>query len=217
MNTDVVATKGHHEVAHQFDTADQEFSTAKLGMWVFMAQEILFFGGLFVAYAFFRMTHPDMFREAAKHLSLKLGLLNTIFLLTSSFTMTMGERAIRQDKIRKGVYLLSATAVLACAFMAVKTIEYAAKIHHGYLPAKWFFGEGMHDSLHLFFGIYFALTGLHGIHVIIGIGLITWIIARTIRGDFSSKYFLPIEIVALYWHLVDLVWTFLFPLLYLIR
>ncbi len=217
MSSNEVLVGRSHEVAHQFDTAEQEFNTAKLGMWVFMAQEILFFGGLFVAYAVFRMMHPDMFREAAHHLSLKWGLLNTLFLLTSSFTMTLGERAIRQDKIKQGIMLLMTTVGLATAFMGVKAIEYAAKIHHGYLPAKWFFGEGMDNSLHLFFGIYFALTGLHGVHVIIGIGLILWLVYRTIRGEFGSHYFLPIEMVTLYWHLVDLVWTFLFPLLYLIR
>jgi len=205
-----------HHVAHHFDTAEQEFETAKLGMWVFLAQEVLFFSAIFVAYIVFRHLHPEMFLEASHHLSWKLGALNTVFLITSSFTMVMGVRSAQVNERSASIKYLIATLILAGAFMVVKYIEYSEKFHHGYLPGKFFFGEGSHETLHLFYGLYFAATGLHGLHVLIGMGLILWLIIRSLRGEFYSDYYTPVEMVGLYWHLVDLIWIFLFPLLYLV-
>ena len=205
-----------HHVGHHFESAEQEFTAAKLGMWAFLAQEILFFGGLFVVYIIFRYLYPDMFLEAHHHLSWKMGTLNTCFLITSSFTMVMGVRSAQLSRKKATVNYLIATFLLAAAFMVVKYFEYMSKIHHGYLPSRWFFGEGMHENLHLFFGIYFTMTGLHGLHIIIGMGLIVWMIIRSNRGEFHKDYFTPLEMVGLYWHIVDLIWIFLFPLLYLI-
>lgn len=205
-----------HHVAHHFDTAEQEFETAKLGMWMFLIQEILFFSAIFVAYSIFRFLHPDMFLEASKHLSWKLGALNTVFLITSSFTMVMGVRSVQVNDISNSIRYLYATFFFAFAFMVVKFIEYSEKISHGYLPSKFFSGEGVSETLHLFFGLYFAATGLHGLHVVIGMGLIIWLILRAKKGEFYSDYYTPVEMVGLYWHLVDLVWIFLFPLLYLV-
>ena len=210
-----IELKEHH-VAHHFDTAHQEFETAQIGMWVFLAQELLFFSGLFVAYAVFRTLYPEMFLEASHHLSWKMGALNTVFLITSSFTMVMGVRSAQLSKIKQCIQYLVATFVLAGAFMVVKFFEYQEKFHHGFLPSNFFTGEGFHDTLHIFFGIYFVLTGLHGLHVVIGMGLIAWLIIRARRGEFHAQYFTPVEMVGLYWHLVDLVWIFLFPLLYLV-
>jgi cytochrome c oxidase subunit III len=205
-----------HHVAHHFETSKQEFTAAKLGMWAFLAQEILFFGGLFVAYIIFRYLYPDMFIDASHHLSWKMGALNTCVLITSSFTMVMSIRSAQLNQKKATVNYLIGTFLLASMFLVVKYFEYVAKFEHGYLPSKWFFGEGLYENLHLFFGIYFTMTGLHGVHVLVGMGLIAWLIIRASRGEFYSDYYTPLEMVGLYWHLVDLIWIFLFPLLYLI-
>lgn len=205
-----------HHVAHHFESAEQEFTAAKLGMWAFLAQELLFFGGLFVAYVIFRYLYPGMFLDAHHHLSWKMGALNTCFLITSSFTMVMSIRSAQLSQKKATINYLVVTFLLACAFLVVKYFEYMSKIEHGYLPSRWFFGEGMYENLHLFFGIYFTMTGLHGLHVLIGIGLIGWMIIRAVRGEFYSEFYTPLEMVGLYWHLVDLIWIFLFPLLYLV-
>jgi cytochrome c oxidase subunit 3 len=205
-----------HHVAHHFDTADQEFSAAQLGMWLFIAQEILFFSALFVAYGVFRNYYPNMFIDAHHHLSWKMGGLNTLFLISSSFTMAMGVRSVQLSKLKSALNYLWATVVFASFFMVVKFFEYSEKIHHGYLPTKFFSGEGTFETMPIFFGLYFVLTGLHGIHVLIGIGLIIWLILKVRKGVFHAHYFTPVEMVGLYWHLVDLIWIFLFPLLYLI-
>ena len=205
-----------HEVAHHFESADQEFQTAKLGMWLFLGQELLFFSALFVAYGVFRFLYPAMFIEAHHHLSVNMGFLNTIVLLISSFTMAMAIRSAQVSNKKHTFVFLLITLVCAGMFMVVKYMEYAEKFHHGLLPARWFFGEGTSEVLHIFFGLYFCLTGLHGIHVLIGMGLIIWLLIKTQRGEFYSEYYTPVEMVGLYWHLVDLVWIFLFPLLYLV-
>ena len=205
-----------HEVAHHFDDAHQEFESAKIGMWAFLAQEVLFFSGLFVAYIVFRYLYPEMFVEAHRHLSWKLGATNTVILIISSFTMVMSVRSAQLSQKKETLNYLIATLIFAGCFMVIKGFEYASKIHHGLLPAKWFSAEGMSETLHLFYGIYFMLTGVHGLHVLVGMGLITWLIIRTKRGEFYSEYYTPLEMVGLYWHLVDLIWIFLFPLLYLV-
>ena len=206
-----------HHVGHHFDTAHQEFSSAKLGMWLFLAQEVLFFSALFVAYGVFRMLHPEMFLDANSHLSWELGFTNTLVLIFSSFTMVMAVRSAQVSQKKATFWYLLITLICAGIFMLIKAIEYNSKIQHGYLPSLWFTGEGLYDNMHIFFGIYFTMTGLHGLHVLIGMGLIVWLIIKNNRGEFHSKYFTDLENVGLYWHLVDLVWIFLFPLLYLIE
>ncbi len=205
-----------HEVAHHFDTADQEFETAKIGMWAFIGQELLFFSGIFVAYGMFRYFNPEMFENASGLLSWKMGFLNTLVLIVSSFTMVMAVYSTQKDRIKTAYNYLAATLGLAGAFLVVKYFEYSEKIHHGYLPGKYFTGEGVDETLHIFFGIYFAATGLHAIHIIVGMGLIYWLMRRIKKGHFYSGYFTPVEMVGLYWHLVDIIWIFLFPLLYLL-
>tara|TARA_B100001989_G_scaffold252355_1_gene234104 strand:+ start:1193 stop:1840 length:648 start_codon:yes stop_codon:yes gene_type:complete len=204
------------KVAHHFANAHQQFSAAKLGMWLFISQEILFFSAVFVAYAVFRGLHPDMFIDAHLHLSWKMGALNTVVLIFSSFTMVMAVRSAQVNKLNSAFWYLFTTFSLAGVFMVVKGFEYAEKISHGYLPSIWFTGEGLYETMHLFFGIYFTATGLHGLHVLIGMGLIIWLMIETKKGKYNSEYFTPLENVGLYWHIVDLVWIFLFPLLYLI-
>ena len=208
--------KVEHHVAHHFEDAEQEFNAAKIGMWAFMAQEVLFFSAIFVAYAVLKYLYPQMFVDASSHLNWKLGCLNTFVLITSSFTMVMAVRSAQTDQLKACVNYLIATCGCAFMFMVVKYFEYAEKINHGYLPSNWFTGFGEAETLHLFFGLYFVATGLHGLHVVIGIGLIAWLIKRAKKGHFHSEYFTPVEMVGLYWHFVDIVWIFLFPLLYLI-
>ncbi len=205
-----------HHVAHHFDSAEHEFDAAKLGMWAFLIQEVLFFGGLFVAYFIFRFLYPAMFVDAHHHLSWQLGALNTLFLITSSFTMVMAVRSAQVSEQRNMLRYLVCTFLLAGAFLVVKYIEYSAKIHHGFLPPHFFHGQGTFDTMPIFFGLYFAMTGLHGLHVLGGMAAMIWLIRRGRRGEFHADYFTPVEMVGLYWHLVDLIWIFLFPLLYLV-
>ncbi len=209
----------HHPFQqHHFYTMEQQASSAKLGMWVFLAQEILFFGGLFMAYFAFRYLYPETFLEAHEHLDKRMGGLNTVVLITSSLTMALAVRAAQlgeQAKLQKHLIL---TFLFAGVFLVVKYFEYSAKFEHGLLPGKFYHAhEHIVGAPHIFFGIYFVMTGLHGIHVIAGMGVIAWIYLRARRGDFGPDYFMPVENVGLYWHLVDLIWIFLFPLLYLVK
>ncbi len=205
-----------HHYAHHFANAEEEFQSAKLGMWLFLVQELLFFSGLFLAYAIFRFLYPEMFLDAHKYLSVGLGAFNTLVLITSSFTMVMAVRMAQVSKPRSTFVCLLLTLLLAGVFMVVKFFEYSAKYHHGYLPTHFFHGEGLFETMPLFFGLYFCLTGVHGVHVLVGMGLIIWLMARTAKLEFHAAYYTPLEMVGLYWHFVDLVWIFLFPLLYLI-
>ncbi len=205
-----------HKVAHFYKNAHQEFESAKLGMWAFMAQEILFFSGLFVAYGIFRFFNPEMFIYASELLDWKLGFINTIFLIISSFTMVMSVYHIQHNERKKALLNLITTFILAGLFLVVKAFEYSEKISHGYLPGILFKGESPFDTLHIFFGLYYTITGLHALHIIIGMGLILWIILRVYNGNVHKDYFTPVEMVGLYWHFVDIVWIFLFPLLYLL-
>ncbi|MCB0281895.1 MAG: cytochrome c oxidase subunit 3 family protein [Calditrichae bacterium] len=202
---------------HHFTDAEQQAESAKLGMWIFLLTEILLFGGLFVFYAIFRSWHPDMFYEAHKVLSVPLGTLNTFVLITSSLTMALSIRAMQLNNRKQTIWYLVATLLLAATFLVVKYFEYHHKFELGQLPGRFYTYEGINAvNPHIFFSVYFTMTGLHGIHVLIGMIVITWVLVRTIKNDFSSEYYTPIEMTGLYWHLVDLIWIFLFPLLYLI-
>ena len=283
---------------HHFDTPLQQYDSAKLGMWLFLATEILLFGGLFVAYAIYRANHPEIFSWAHHLLDTKLGAINTVVLLTSSLTMAWGVRAAQLGQRKLLILLLCLTLLGGFGFLGIKYMEYSSKYKHGLLWGQAFepdqhyiaehFGlpthEGEHaeddenihaapieesedlsseapeasvsgakeepfkierssigdaaagpegraepgshaehevlpqpQNVHIFFSIYFLMTGLHGIHVILGMAIIAWLLRRAIRGDFGPSYFTPVDLGGLYWHLVDLIWIFLFPLLYLIH
>lgn len=284
-------------LAHHFDTPLQQFDSGKLGMWLFLATEILLFGGLFVAYAVYRANHPEIFVYAHRYLDKNLGAVNTIILLCSSFTMAWGVRAAQLGKQKALVWLLSLTLLGGFGFLGIKFVEYSHKWHEGLLWGVKFnplaHGEGGHEApaaaneavppaapaaepgalpppppeavaplgavaadlklerstlppaavgpqgtlpsdppgeehdahgapvrpanVQVFFGIYFLMTGLHGLHVIAGMACIAWVLARSLKGSFGPQYFTPVDFVGLYWHLVDLIWIFLFPLLYLIH
>lgn len=213
----------HHDdnhpahLEHHFYDAEQQRDSAKMGMWLFLLTEILLFGGLFVAYTVYRAWNPEMFYNAHKFLDLPMGTLNTVVLITSSLTMALAIRSIQLDDRKKTIYLLVITLALAAVFLVVKYFEYSHKIHLGQLPGKYYTFTGVEGTNpHVFFSIYFAMTGLHGLHVLAGMGAITWVLVKTIRNRFSAEYYTPVELTGLYWHLVDLVWIYLFPLLYLI-
>ena len=275
------AAQGHSDhghpphLQHHFDTPEQQFESGKLGMWLFLATEILLFGGLFCAYAIYRAHHPEVFIAGHHHLNKMMGTINTVILLCSSFTMAWAVRCSQRSKqtgLKIGLIL---TLLGGAGFMVIKYFEYKEKYEHGYMPGKFFrydeerlaapaeletqvvaqaaatsqaaadpdaptikpaavgpaglvttaTEESQHEgqaeeeakNIHLFFGIYFLLTGLHGLHVFAGMTVIAWLLYRSIRGHFNAEYFTPVDLGGLYWHLVDLIWIYLFPLLYLIE
>ncbi|MBD3223163.1 MAG: cytochrome c oxidase subunit 3 family protein [Caldithrix sp.] len=204
-------------LAHHFSEASQQQESAKLGMWIFLVTEVLLFSGLFVFYAIFRAWHPDMFINAHVHLNVYLGTLNTFVLITSSLTVALAIRGLQLKKNKQAIWLLIMTLIFAAIFLVVKYFEYSHKFHLGQLPGKFYSFDGIvGTNPHVFFSVYFLLTGLHGVHVIAGMIVIGYVLLRTIKGHFSAEYYTPVENAGLYWHLVDLVWIFLFPLLYLI-
>jgi cytochrome c oxidase subunit 3 len=204
-------------VAHHFDSADTQFDAGRMGIWLFLTTEVLLFGGLFCAFAIFRSWYFDSFVEAHHHLDKVMGGINTVVLITSSLTMALAVRSAQLSNKKLTALLLGITLACAAAFLCIKYVEYSHKFHEGLLPGKYFTAEGFHTKhAGIFFAVYFMMTGIHGVHVIIGMGLITWILRRSLKGEFSSRYYAPVEGVGLYWHLVDLIWIFLFPLLYLV-
>ncbi|MBI4209593.1 MAG: cytochrome c oxidase subunit 3 family protein [Deltaproteobacteria bacterium] len=206
-----------HIVPDHFDSAEQAFDASKMGLWLFMVTEILLFGGLFVTYIVYRSLYPEMFHEASGHLNKILGGVNTVVLICSSFSMAMAVNRTQFNKPRQAAWLLLFTILCGVTFMTVKYFEYTHKFHEGLLPGAHFTFEGIqHPKTPLFFSLYFMMTGLHGVHVLVGMGLIFWVWTRTLRGHFSSRYYTPVELTGIYWHLVDLIWIYLFPLLYLV-
>ena len=202
---------------HHFTDAEQQFDAGKIGMWLFLVTELLLFGGLFVAYGILQSMHPEAFIEAHHHLDRTLGAVNTIVLLLSSFTMVMAVWAAQTDKRRALIAYLTATLGFSAVFLVIKYVEYAHKFHDGLLPGTFYaFEGGVAANQHIFFSFYFMMTGLHGVHIVAGMAVIGWVLWRSVRGDFSSRYFTPVDLVGLYWHLVDLIWIYLFPLLYLV-
>lgn len=202
---------------HYFVSSEQQFDAAKMGMWLFLLTEILLFSGMFVAYTVYRVWHPEVFFEAATLLDWRMGGLNTLILLASSFTVALSIHFAQKDRKDLVVANLVATIVLAGCFMVVKYFEYTHKFHEGIFPGANYAYEGL-DMAYVpqFFSIYFIMTGIHGFHVLVGMGILSWVAWRAHRGDFSSEYYTHIELSGLYWHLVDIIWIFLFPLLYLI-
>ncbi|OFZ31812.1 MAG: cytochrome C oxidase subunit III [Bdellovibrionales bacterium RIFCSPHIGHO2_01_FULL_40_29] len=177
------------------------------------------FGGLFIGYIIYHTMYPEMFAEGAKYLDWKLGFVNTLVLIFSSFTMALGIYFNQKNQPKKAVMALGATVLCGAIFMVIKYFEYTHKFHLGIYPGQMLNLEmvkPVHQNLGLYFGFYFCMSGLHGLHVLIGMCLITWVMIRNIRGDFHSNYYTPIEGVGIFWHIIDLIWIFLFPLLYLV-
>jgi cytochrome c oxidase subunit 3 len=205
---------------HHFTTMEQQFDTSKIGMWLFLATEVLLFGGLFVGFGMMQARYPEEFKQAHEHLQRPLGALNTVVLLFSSWTMVMGVLSARTNQRKKLVVYLLITILCAFIFLGVKYFEYSHKYEEGLLPGHYYshHGDKIANShgYATFFSFYFMMTGLHGIHIVVGIALLAWIAVRGNRGEFNSSYYTPVDLVGLYWHLVDLIWIYLFPLYYLI-
>jgi cytochrome c oxidase subunit 3 len=185
-------------------------------MWIFLVTELMFFGGMFTAYVAYRALFPGAFGHASAHLDVRLGTLNTAVLIGSSLTMALAVRAAQLGS-RAVTRWLGLTAALGATFLGVKAWEYAHKLHEGLLPGPHFHYAGADaPQAELFFSIYFAMTGIHALHMVIGLGLLAWLAVQARRGRFGPAWFTPVEMSGLYWHFVDVVWIFLFPLLYLI-
>lgn len=261
-----MASTAHSSVlAHHFDTLEQQKQAASLGMWVFIAQEIMFFGGLFLGYTFYRYRFPEAFAAGSAELSIAWGGFNTVVLICSSLTMALAVHSAQLGKNKLVMSWLMATILLGAGFLGVKAIEYTAKWNHHLVPGQHFdyhpsggkfivagaqhgggghatgghgaaaagseaahgkaaSKQGGHDLLvpvnpnhvQIFYGFYFVMTGMHALHMVIGIGIMIWLIANAAKERFSPEYYNPVEMSGLYWHFVDIVWIFLFPLLYLI-
>ncbi len=207
----------HPALQHHFDNLDQQFEASALGMWLFLVTEILFFGGLFTAYLVYRIAYPEAFADASHHLNIVLGGINTAVLIASSLTMAMAVYAAQLGRRNAQVIFLLATLALGLVFLGIKAVEYSHKFEEGLVPGINFVFEGR-DPIHsqLFFSLYFVMTGLHALHMIVGIGIMTVLTVMAWRGRFTKAYHTPVEVSGLYWHFVDIVWIFLFPLLYLI-
>src|SRR5579862_4403001 len=198
----------HHQ--HHFATMEQQFDTSKIGMWLFLATEILLFGGLFAGFGLMQARYPQEFIEAHEHLQRPLGALNTVVLLISSFTMVMGVRAAKLSDKKRLVFYLLLTILCACIFLGVKYFEYSHKFEEHLLPPRWYHAQPT-DTVHnpdgsishgygTFFAFYFMMTGLHGIHILVGIFLLAWIAVRANRGEFTKAYYTPVDLIGLYWH-----------------
>ena len=202
---------------HHFVDMAQQQEAAALGMWVFLVTEIMFFGGMFFCYILYRYWYHEGFVGGSHHLDLFWGGLNTVILIVSSLTMALAVRAAQLGNRRGQIVNLMLTMVLGAAFLGIKAIEYSAKFRDKVVPGRHF---EWHDAdpigAQAFFSIYFALTGMHAIHMIVGLGIMSVILFMAWRGRFDQSYYTPVEISGLYWHFVDIVWIFLFPLLYLL-
>jgi cytochrome c oxidase subunit 3 len=241
----------HPALQHHFDTMAQQKEAAVIGMWVFLLTEILFFGGLFVAYMVYRIWYFDAFAEASRSLDLFWGGLNTAVLIGSSLTMAMAVRGAQTNKRTATVNWLILTMILGAVFLGVKVIEYSDKFEHHHVPGPNFVWAAEHaapaaeggagheaaaapaaeaghralalspeqlqNTTQIYFSLYFTMTGLHALHMIIGIGLMCVITWMAWKGKFDEQYYTPVEMSGLYWHFVDIVWIFLFPLLYLVE
>ena len=229
---------GHPALQHHFENMEQQREAGTLGMWIFLVTEIMFFGGMFLAYTLYRSFYPMAFASGSNHLDITLGALNTGVLILSSFTMAMAVYFTQVGKQRPQVICLGLTLLLGLTFLGVKAKEYHDKYDDHLIPGHLIPGNPFNPAvaqhgdedphkLHLlegatvkqvemFYWIYFAMTGMHALHMIIGAGLLTFLLIFSLKGRFDPEYHSPVEVIGLYWHFVDIVWIFLFPLLYLL-
>ncbi len=210
-------SESHPVLAHQFDDVKQQRWAAWLGMWVFLVTEMLFFSGLFTGYMVYRSMYPDVFAEASRHLQVWLGSINTAVLLCSSLTMALAVHAVQTGERRVLIGFLLLTMLLGTAFLGIKGLEYYKEYEDHLVPALNFSYAGANpQKAELFFILYFFMTGLHAIHLTVGISVVAVMTVLAWRDRFSAARYMPVENTGLYWHFVDIVWVFLYPLLYLI-
>jgi len=218
---------------HHFDSMEQQTQSTLLGIWLFMAQEILFFGGMFAAYTIYRIMYPQAWAWGAASQNTWLGMFNTIVLIGSSLAIVLAVHAARHAKKWEVMKWFGVTLLLGTVFFGIKSIEYAGKWEHGMVPGlQWNAEHALHtlnshapegvvleelpEGIQIYYSLYFVMTGMHALHMVIGFGLAIWIMIKNVRGCFNEEYYPHIEYFGLYWHFVDVVWIFLFPLLYLI-
>ena len=228
MSDSPIAVEQHGpELLHHFVDAEQQRDAATLGMWLFLATEIMFFGGMFCAYLIYRYWYYDEFAAGSRSIDIWLGTINTAVLICSSLTVALGVRAAQMGKRKLLVTLLLITIVFGLAFLGIKGLEWYQKFEEHHVPGHSFnasdlekppYSHGGIDQRHeqIYFSLYFAMTGLHALHMIIGVGIFVFLTYYAWRGRCTPKYYTPVEIGGLYWHFVDVVWIYLFPLLYLI-
>jgi cytochrome c oxidase subunit III len=204
-------------VAHHFPNLRQQEHAARLGMWLFLATELLLFGGLFTAYSVYRYIFPAAFQAGSEHLSVAAGTINTVVLITSSLSVALAFHFAHHRRGRAAGVALLITLVFAVAFLCIKAWEWSHDFHEGLLPGRYFSSTELTVvGAPMFFTLYFIMTGLHGLHVVVGMVVLAVLMVRCFQGRYSTGYTTPVELGGMYWHLVDLIWIFLYPLLYLI-
>jgi cytochrome c oxidase subunit 3 len=217
-HSDATLTAHPPGLRHHFDDTEQQFESSILGMWVFLLTEVMFFGGMFGGYTVYRNLYPDAFASSSKFMNLGIGAFNTGVLICSSLTMVLAVRGAQLGSKKTLILFLVLTLFLGCVFLGLKVVEYHEKWVDHHIPGPGFRYEEaqyFHQAQILFF-LYFAMTGMHAMHMIVGAGLLTTLIVMASRNRFSAHWYTPVEMIGLYWHFVDIVWIFLFPLLYLI-
>ena len=208
----------HPRLQHHFYSMEQQLEASILGMWVFLVTEVMFFGGMFGGYTVYRNLYPKAFASTSRFMNVTIGAVNTGVLIFSSFTMVMAVRAAQLGQKKALIVFLILTLFLGCVFLSLKYVEYHEKWVDHHIPGPGFRYADQryfHQAQILFF-LYFAMTGMHAVHMIVGAGLLTALIVMAARNRFSATWYTPVEMIGLYWHFVDIVWIFLFPLLYLI-
>jgi cytochrome c oxidase subunit 3 len=206
------------ELKHHFDDLGQQLESSTLGMWLFLATEIMFFGGMFCGYTVYRNAYPDAFASTSHYMNVTIGAINTAVLICSSLTMALAVRAAQLGQKKALIWLLILTLTLGCVFLGLKGVEYHEKWLDHHIPGPGFHYEDARyaQQVQILFYLYFAMTGLHAVHMIVGAGLLITLIFMAARNRFSAAWYTPVDMIGLYWHFVDIVWIFLFPLLYLI-
>jgi cytochrome c oxidase subunit 3 len=204
-------------LAHHFENLEKQTHAARLGMWLFLATEVLLFTALFAAYGVYRFLFQEGFAESSRSIETWIGFVNTLVLVSSSFTVALGLDAARRGNGKRTALLFGISVLCALVFLGLKAVEYTHHFQEGQLPGRFYSFEGVKAAgAPMFFSLYFLITGLHGIHVVIGMTVLIVVGVRAGLGKFSAEYHVPVELAGLYWHLVDLIWIFVFPLIYLI-
>lgn len=213
----MVSAEQDSRVAEHFEDYEKQSHALRFGMWVFLGSETLLFAGLFALYTGYRGIFPDAFHVASRHNEVLIGTANTVVLITSSFTVAWALHSIQNDRRRTAALSLVATLALASTFLVLKLIEYSHHFEEGIYPGRYYsFSDLPEEGAALFFSMYYLMTGLHALHVVAGIGVISWLLVRTLRRRMDASRHAELELGAMYWHLVDVVWIFLWPLLYLV-
>jgi cytochrome c oxidase subunit 3 len=217
-DSEALLTPQEPGLRHHFDDSAQQLESSTLGMWVFLLTEVMFFGGMFGAYTIYRNMYPEAFASTSHFMNVTIGAINTGVLIFSSFTMVLAVRSAQLGQKKALITFLVLTLILGCVFLSLKYVEYHEKWvdHHIPGPGFQYADPRYFHQAQILFYLYFAMTGMHAIHMIVGGGLLITLIVMAARNRFSSRWYTPVEMIGLYWHFVDIVWIFLFPLLYLI-